>query len=525
MEEKAKWIVLGENSKGLITFVSKSNVTGILPEGSYLTILDEEGKGQYVLRVTGTNQTEPYSPTPLVVDMDLSPLVQDQRTQNIISAKRIKDLTSRDDGLIDFIKPQSIARRSSQEEIELAMESPEKGPAVMLATVHSTQNTVLRDDDNQPIIAKLPEDMFYHQVMICGKTGSGKTVASKYLVQWFIEELQGAALVINVKDVDFLRMERGSVVTNPTALEEWEMMGMQSQGIENTTIYYPANANPNTFHGVNTDICEKICLRASEIDPDSLTGLIRGISDVGTQNLPGIFRFWQNTYALKNKLTFSDFVTYFNEASEDRMFNTIGDSEFSEREIILHSGTYQNILRCLARAETFFDQPDAKFIGSEDILQPGKLSVINVATGKNGVEFGAILLRHLLHKIVEAKSQQLSRVPIIIVIDEVHQFYNAQSSKDALGDLDTICRTGRSQEIGVIFSSQNPQDLPSGLSSVINTKVLFKSDLGVGRTLGGNFSNEDVENLKKGFAAVSIHNMSQIKFVKFPIAKAGVFEK
>jgi DNA helicase HerA-like ATPase len=43
-----------------------------------------------------------------------------------------------------------------------------------------------------------------------------------------------------------------------------------------------------------------------------------------------------------------------------------------------------------------------------------------------------------------------------------------------LGDLDTICRTGRSKKIGVVFSSQNPQNLPKGLSSVINTKIFFK---------------------------------------------------
>jgi uncharacterized protein len=524
MEEKAKWIVMGENGKGDIGLVSKSTVTGILPEGSYLTVLGHDGDGKYVLRVQGTSQTEPYSPTPLVVDMDLTPLIQDQRTQNVVSAKRIKDLTSRDDGLIDFIKPQSIARRSNQTEIDLAMDSSASGPEIMLATVHSTQNSVLRDDDNRPITAKLPEDMFYHQIMICGKTGSGKTVASKYLVQWFIEKLQGAALVVNVKDVDFLQMDRPSEIKNESALAEWSLLGLDAEGIENTTIYYPANANPDTFRGVNKDICERVCLKASEIDPDSLTGLIRGISDVGAQNLPGIFRYWQSKFGLKKNLKFSDFVTYFAEKRDDRLFDTMGDSEFSEREIMLHSATYNNVLRCLSQAEVFFDQPNARFIDSKDILQPGKLSVINVATGKNGVDFGSTLLRHLLHKIVEAKSQQVSKVPILIVIDEVHQFYNAESSKDALGDLDTICRTGRSQEIGVIFSSQNPQDLPSGLGSVINTKILFKSDYGASRGMGG-FSNDDVENLKKGFAAVSIHNMSQIKFVKFPIARAGVFEK
>jgi hypothetical protein len=154
------------------------------------------------------------------------------------------------------------------------------------------------------------------------------------------------------------------------------------------------------------------------------------------------------------------------------------------------------------------------------------MSVINVA-GKKGVDFGSVLLRHLLHRIVEAKTQRLPEAdtPVLIIIDEVHQFYNSASSKETLGDLDTICRTGRSQEIGVIFSSQNPSDIPSGLNSVINTKIFFKSEATSLKSYGIYFSNEEVENLGAGFAAVSIHNLSQVKSVKFPLALSGVFEK
>src|SRR3989344_7769054 len=105
------WIVLGEKN-GRILLVSKGDVKGLLPKGSYLTI--EEGKTKFILRVDDSQQTQPYSPAPMVIDMDLNPLQQDQKCQNIISAYRVKDLTLREDGLIDYIKPQSIARRSNQ---------------------------------------------------------------------------------------------------------------------------------------------------------------------------------------------------------------------------------------------------------------------------------------------------------------------------------------------------------------------------------------------------------------------------
>src|SRR5690606_27217728 len=135
-----------------------------------------------------------------------------------------------------------------------------------------------------------------------------------------------------------------------------------------------------------------------------------------------------------------------------------------------------------------------------------------VAT-KNGMQFGSILLRHLLSKIVQAKQENRSEVKILIIIDEVHSFYNLSSSSDALGDLDTICRTGRSQNIGVIFSSQNPQDMPRGLSSVINTKIYFKSDPTNIKSFGVDISSQELESLKKGFAICNIHELSQIKII------------
>ncbi|MCK4937511.1 MAG: hypothetical protein KAR85_02790, partial [Methanosarcinales archaeon] len=107
------WIVLGEKN-GKIALVSKNNISGLLPKGSYLTV--EDGDTQFILRVDNSVQQEPYSPSPMIIDMDLSPLNQDQKCQNIITAYRVKDITNRTDGLIDYIRPQLIARRSNQEE-------------------------------------------------------------------------------------------------------------------------------------------------------------------------------------------------------------------------------------------------------------------------------------------------------------------------------------------------------------------------------------------------------------------------
>jgi uncharacterized protein len=519
------WIVLGEKN-GKIRLVSKSNTYGLLPKGSYLTIDNTDSGSKFLLRVDDTEQSEPYSPSPMIIDMDLSPLKQDQQCQNIISAYRVKDISTRSDGLIDFIPPQSVARRSTQEEIDLALGGGTEGPKVFVATLHSSQNQLLKDEAGKHITAAVPTDVFFHQVLICGKTGSGKTVATKYLAQYFSEIMEGAVLAINVKDVDFLRMDRASKTINSEVLEEWKTLGEEPHGVENYTIYYPANISIDPTQKVTPEVCQKITLDVTRIEPEALTGLLEGISDAASMNFPNVFRHWQEDHKNKKsaKFTFGEFVRYFSTGVENgREFPTMnsrGDTSF----VTLHKGTCDNIVRNLDYALDFFDNSDAKCIDETDILVPGKMSIINVA-GNKGIQFGSILLRDLLHRIVEAKDKQRSQTNVLIIIDEVHQFYNSDSSREALGDLDTICRTGRSKKIGVIFSSQNPTDIPKGLASVINTKIFFKSDANSAKSLGLRVTDEEMESLRKGFAVASIHELSQLKVLKFPMSYSGVFEK
>jgi len=515
------WIVLGEQ-KGKIWLTSKSSVQGMLPKGSFLTV--EQGESKFILRVEDSSQKDLFAPSPLVIDMDLTPLEQDRRSKNIIVAYRVYDFNSRKDGLIEYIKPQSIARRSNQEEIDAALGSVKEGPEVFIATVQYNQNQLLRDDDGKLITATLPKDMFFHQTLICGKTGMGKTVAIKYLSQYFVEDLEGAVLAINVKEADLLKMDSPTTNKDLSVEQEWKSLGKKTHGIENFTVYYPANTEISPTKGVTYKICKKITLDVKEIEPESLTGLLNNVTDIGAMSLPNIFRWWQEDQKVKKDektFTFSNFVEYFrNGMHNDYEYRTL-NSRGEESWAPLHRSTYDNILRNLDVAIEFFDNRDARAIDESDILVRGKMSVIDVA-GKNGIQFGSILLRHLLHKIVLAKSERKTSVPILIIIDEVHMFYNTDASYEALGDLDTICRTGRQLEIGVIFSSQNPSDIPRGLSSVINTKIFFKSDIGQVKIFGISMSAEEIESLKKGFAIASIHELSQLKILKFPLSYAGV---
>jgi len=516
------WIVNGERN-GMIELISKGSVDGMLPKGSYLTV--EEGDSRFILRVDNTKQNDPYSPSSMLIDMDLGTMIQDRKSQNIISAFRVKTISNREDGLIDYIRPQSIARRSNQSEINDALGTEKYGPRVFLSTIYAGQNQLLRDESNTLLTATLPIDMFYHQMLICGKTGSGKTVAMKYLAQYFVEELGGCVLAINVKEADFLRMDKESNSDNSNIIKEWEDLKMSPHPISSFIVYYPANSDISDKTGVNPEISKRITLKVEEIDPDSLSGLIQGITDSAAQSLPNIFRWWLERKKESNEeITFNGFINYFQNAINDKLFFNTMNIRGEEGSIKLHRATYDSIMKKFDAISYFFDNENAISLNESDILIKGQMSVIDVAS-KNGITFGSILLRNLLNKIVTAKARKEYNIPVLIIIDEVHMFYNSNASSEALGDLDTICRTGRSMKIGVIFASQNPSDIPRGLSSVINTKIFFKSDAPQVKTLGVNVTPQEMESLGKGYAIGSIHDLSQLKYFRFPLSLSGVFDK
>jgi len=513
-----KWIVWKEEN-GKIKLVSQQGTTGMLPKGSYLTIEDEESK--FILRVDDSRQDEPFQPSPLIVDMNLKGLDADRQCKNIVSAYRVKTISKVDDGLIRYIRPLSEARRSTQSEIDLAMNSNQDGPEVFVATVYSNENQVLRDENNQLIKAKMPEEFYFYQTMICGKTGSGKTVAMKYLAQYFIEKMNGAVLAINVKGDDFLRMDCPS---NPgknidSINKEWNSIGQEPHGISKFITYYPATSSKPDIYSTLSSKPQPITLKVNEIEPEALTGTLSGITDKAALILPGIFRKWRNDNEGK-KVRMSDFITYVSNCKESKVFDVCNEAGDVSR-VSFHPATIQSIIQCLNSSSSFFDRSDAETLNAEDILVKGKMSVIDVA---DNTRFGSIILRDILKKLVQEKDNggPYSKVKLLIIIDEVHQFYNDASSRNSLDYLDTICRTGRSKQIGVFFASQNPGDMPQGLSSVVNSKLFFKTDVQSVKEYGVKVTTDELEGLKSGYAVTSIHDLPQLKIVKFPLSLSGV---
>jgi Cdc6-like AAA superfamily ATPase len=524
---KEMWIVTGTEGDS-IRLVSSKNVDGMLPVGSYLTIEDEKNV-KHILVVEKSHQTFLFEPSPLIVDAELPQLLQDQECKNVVLAREIYQFPQRSDGLFSYIKPNYKARRTTQQEIDEIFKS-KNGYPLFLATSFRNQNSTMKDDQGNLIYVKIPFDSLYLQTMICGQTGSGKTVAMKYLIEQFLLHERGAVLAINVKGIDLLTMDQPTTITNESLMkqteEEWAALGFPEKiEIPEFRIYIPAGSQKYK-EGVSRDKIIPITLRTQDLEPNSLLGVLQNITDRAAEALPNVFRYWLKRVP-KKEITFRNFIEWFrgNATKENQyIFKTLSHVE-EEGEISIHPGTCDAILRSLESASSYFDsqEGDCIPIREEHIMVPGKLSVIDLSN-KDTMIFGAVLLRHLLSKIYEAKAAkgQYPEIPVLIVIDEVHHFYKSSASREALEELNAIARMGRSERIGVIFASQNPEDLPRGLTSIVNTRIFFRSLGTLGKKFGIQEASAELASLKNGYALILSVAAPQIGLVKFPISIMGV---
>ena len=509
------WIVLFEKN-GLISLKSSGKEEdGLLPIGSFLTVHTTKSS-KVILRVEESHQSDPYAPSPLIAEMDMEGLIQDSRAHNIIKARRIYHKSDRNDGKYDFIKSRDRAELSSNEDIKDALHSSNDGPKIFPATVFSGENSLLKGSDNKYLNVQLVKEMFWHQMIICGSTGSGKTVAMKYLAQYFVENMNGCVIALNVKDDDLLHMEKESE-HNDQIKDEWDSMDYDKpNGVSNFQIYHPFGDRFESKRDVDTSRINRISLSVDYIDPESMLGLLRDqMTDLASRFFPDIFRWWkdQNAGGL-----FLNFVRWFDDPDRNGTFETL-DQNNNPSARNLPTGTIGNISRAIANAMRFFDVPNSSPAEARLFLERGKFSSIDL-NDTDGIEFGSIFLRHLLSDLKRVKSEY--PFPVLIIIDEAHQFHSPnQGTKEALKYLDNICRTGRSSKIGIIFASQDLATIPKGLINIVNTHISFNSpDPTTARKF--NISPEELSSFDEGYAVGSFYKIRNLKYIKFPLSLAGV---
>lgn len=173
-----------------------------------------------------------------------------------------------------------------------------------------------------------------------------------------------------------------------------------------------------------------------------------------------------------------------------------------------------------------FDNPQAKPIPFDQLIKPGKTTVIDLSD-TNSRQVINLVITNILRGLQEAQeaAYQLAEkngstpTPVEIIIEEAHEFL----SRDRISKMPNlfeqvarISRRGRKRWLGLVFVTQLPQHLPDEVLGLINNYILHKiADSNVisrlKRSIGGVEDNlwNRLPNLAPGQAIVKAESMSR----------------
>jgi len=173
-----------------------------------------------------------------------------------------------------------------------------------------------------------------------------------------------------------------------------------------------------------------------------------------------------------------------------------------------------------------FDNPSALSIPFSELLQAGRTSIVDLSDTDSTI-INNLVISYILRGIQqqqelsyeEAEKQQIQPTPVMIVIEEAHEFLSRDKivkMENLFQQVARIARRGRKRWIGLMFVTQLPQHLPDEVLGLINNYILHKiTDVNViarlKRSIGGIDDGlwNRLPNLAPGQAIVSMTSMSR----------------
>jgi hypothetical protein len=131
-----------------------------------------------------------------------------------------------------------------------------------------------------------------------------------------------------------------------------------------------------------------------------------------------------------------------------------------------------------------FDNPQAPSLPYEEMLRPGRVSIIDLSD-TDSPELRNLAIAQLLKGVQGQQEESYQAAvaagrpptPAMVFIEEAHDFLSAQRIKDMpvlFQQVARIARRGRKRWLGLVFITQLPQHLPDEVLGLINNWVLHK---------------------------------------------------
>lgn len=173
-----------------------------------------------------------------------------------------------------------------------------------------------------------------------------------------------------------------------------------------------------------------------------------------------------------------------------------------------------------------FDNPKTPAIDYRHLVKPAGVSIIDLSD-TDSPQVNNMVIADILRgvqkiqeeKVREAQAAGKQPTPVVLIVEEAHEFLSAQRIKQMpvlFQQVARIAKRGRKRWLGLVFVTQLPQHLPDEVLGLINNFVLHKiSDGSVVDRLRRSISGIDkgqwgmVPGLAPGQALVSLTSMTR----------------
>mgnify|MGYP000981630958 CR=1 FL=1 len=129
-----------------------------------------------------------------------------------------------------------------------------------------------------------------------------------------------------------------------------------------------------------------------------------------------------------------------------------------------------------------FDAPGRRALDIRALIQPGKITVVNVFDLRDDQQrVVALYLLASLHQYAmkERRTDREGYHGVIFMLDEVQRILQANLAdstykKRIAGFLNEIHHRGRKRRYGIVYATQSPKDIAKEIIDLCNTKVFFQ---------------------------------------------------
>lgn len=331
---------------------------------------------------------------------------------------------------------------------------------------------------------------------IFGTVGGGKSNTAQVLIEEALK--QDYSVILFDVEGEYVEMDKPSEELR-SIIEEKQMT---PSGVSKMQVYYPNNADSPR------DDAKKFSIRFSEFDYYILFELIKA-SEAQERGLSYLIDALE-----KERGNHSSPTGPMSKESKkepltiERAISKIDDLP-NETVKSNTKGALRGKLSQIKRLQ-IFDQEKIDVIESNELLEKGKLSVIDVSSTTDNVK--NIVIVDILNKIFKEKVENKNHTKTLIMIEEAHTFISKENRDKMEATIDllkVIARRGRKRWLSLCFISQQPSHIPNEMFELSNTRIVhsLKSEpniQAIKNTTGGVLEGlwKGVPNLGQGQAMI-----------------------